>query len=147
MWIRLPPVHFLLLVLAIVLVGYFATGPRMLDWPVSAWGLAPIVAGIALLAGARALFRRHETNIMTFGKPDYLVTSGPFRFTRNPMYLGFTLMLLGAAMLSGRVVALLAPVVFILLARLWYIPFEERSARAAFGAAYEVYCCNTRRWI
>lgn len=147
MFIKLPPVHFLLLLLGIVAVWVFNIGPFVLAWPARALGMILIPLGLGLLGSARMLFRRRAANIMTFGEPNNLVTEGPFRYSRNPMYLGFTLVLFGAAALSGHLVALVAPLGFWLLAHGWYVPFEERAAQLAFGPAYEAYCNKTRRWI
>ncbi|MCE3289332.1 MAG: hypothetical protein K0R83_1344, partial [Caulobacter sp.] len=83
----------------------------------------------------------------TFDDPDVLVTGGPFRFTRNPMYLGFLLLLAGVALGLGAASPWIVPVVFWLLADRWYIPFEERAMRRTFGEAYEAYARRVRRWV
>lgn len=64
-----------------------------LPWKLS--GIVVLFLGIALLATGSQRFTRVRTNFHTFMDPNELVTSGPFRVTRNPMYLGFTLILTG----------------------------------------------------
>lgn len=105
------------------------------------------VAGLVLLGGARVQFARRDCEIMTFASPRNLVTTGLFAVSRNPMYLGFSLLLLAAALASNSLPAFLAPLAFFLAAHLWYIPTEERAARAAFGPAYDAYAARTRRWV
>ena len=84
---------------------------------------------------------------MTFDTPRNLVTTGLFAWSRNPMYLGFTLVLLAAALAVNMWLALLGPLAFFLAAQFWYVPFEERAARETFGVAYEIYAARTRRWV
>lgn len=110
-------------------------------------GLLAGLAGIALLFGGSRRFRRLGTNIRTFDEPGMLVTDGLFRLSRNPMYLGFFLVLLGAALALGAVTTLVAPVAFLVIANVWYVPFEERALRAKFGELYERYQRSTRRWL
>ena len=102
-------------------------------------------AALTVLSGRR--FHQLETNIKTFDAPDKFVTEGFFRFTRNPMYLGFTFMLFGAAALSGALSTLAPVLLFFLAANFWYIPFEERMMEEKFGADYLAYRQKVRRWI
>ncbi|PHR20101.1 MAG: S-isoprenylcysteine methyltransferase [Hoeflea sp.] len=145
--LSLPPVHVLLLVILIKAIFLAGFGPQVLDRPEVLWGLVPLIAGLWLLVSARLAFLRSKTTIMTFDRPEKLVTSGPFAFTRNPMYLGFLLLLIGAAVLAGYAAGIVAPLMFFVLARFWYIPFEERAAEEAFGSEYAAYRARTRRWI
>jgi len=76
-----------------------------------------------------------------------LVSDGLFRWSRNPMYLGFVLLLLGIAILLGTATPFAGPLIFAIVADRWYIGFEERAMRQKFGADYEAYRRRTRRWI
>lgn len=145
--LSLPPVHVIVLIVAIKAVFLSDLGPQIMDRPAVLTGLVPFALGLYLLIAARRAFRRARTTVMTFDNPDRLVTAGPFAFSRNPMYLGFVLVLLGIALLAGYAVGFLAPLIFFLLASFWYIPFEERAAARAFGADYASYRARTRRWI
>lgn len=124
-------------------------------WPIAivfpkpwCWlGLAPIVIGLATGAmGAREFFKA-KTNILPFREADKLVSTGPFHFTRNPMYLGLGLGLLGAWILFGALSPLLGVVIFFVVADRWYIQFEEQMLRQKFGAEFEAYCARVRRWL
>lgn len=145
--LALPPIHVIVLIIAIKAVFLADLGPQLLDRPAVLIGLIPLIAGLYLLVSARLAFRRAKANVMTFGTPDRLVTDGPFAFSRNPMYLGFLLLLSGMALLAGYAAGFIAPLVFFLFASFWYIPFEERAAARAFGHEYARYRAQTRRWV
>ncbi|MFV0474653.1 MAG: methyltransferase family protein [Pikeienuella sp.] len=121
--------------------GLTLRADRAMPWDI------PLASGLIVLVWARAHFLRRGAEIMTFGEPRALVTDGPFRFSRNPMYLGFLLVLTGAAFFVNLWCALLAPLVFLLASAFWYIPFEERALRGRFGRSYDDYARRTRRWI
>lgn len=114
---------------------------RPLPWDV------PLIIGLAVLFLGNREFKRHQAEIHTFKSPRSLVTSGVFRYSRNPMYLGFLLLLLGASLFAESWVAMVAPAGFFLASQFWYIPHEEAKLRALFGEEYEAYARRTRRWI
>ncbi|MCB1567299.1 MAG: isoprenylcysteine carboxylmethyltransferase family protein [Xanthomonadales bacterium] len=116
---------------------------------VHACGTALAVLGaIVAVRGVRA-FQRAATTINPL-KPDEasaLVEADVYRFTRNPMYLGMALILLGWAVGLARPLALLGPVLFVAWITRFQILPEERILRLKFGAGYESYCRRVRRWI
>lgn len=148
--LRIPP----RLIAAAVGLGMWAAssvGPRF-DLPqshhwattlVGALGGAAITfAGAATLRAARTTLlpmRPHETTS--------LVTSGIFRWTRNPMYVGLTVVLLGWAAFLSAAWSLLGPVLFVLYVNRFQIQPEERVLTELFGAEYENYARRVRRWL
>ncbi|KZN47756.1 hypothetical protein N482_09020 [Pseudoalteromonas luteoviolacea NCIMB 1942] len=85
---------------------------------------------------------------MTFDEPNKLVVEGVFRYTRNPMYLGFVISLLGLFLLLGaNELSLGVVVLFVLVSDRWYIRFEERMMFEKFREQYQAYCRNVRRWM
>jgi protein-S-isoprenylcysteine O-methyltransferase Ste14 len=143
----LPPKLVLVLLVAMAALHGLLPGPVLIAFPYNLAGA--LVAGLGLLltlAGAR-LFARVGTNIKTFNEPGVLVTDGLFRWSRNPMYLGFVLLLAGTAILLGTAAPFLGPVLFAIVADRWYIAFEERAMQAKFGAEYSAYRRKTRRWL
>ncbi|WP_231100832.1 methyltransferase family protein [Pseudoalteromonas luteoviolacea] len=97
---------------------------------------------------AKRLFTRVGTNVMTFDEPNKLVVEGVFRYTRNPMYLGFVISLLGLFLLLGaNELSLGVVVLFVLVSDRWYIRFEERMMFEKFREQYQAYCRNVRRWM
>ena len=143
----LPPVLFLLLLFPLVgLALWHPPGGEIRTDRPTPWDV-PLILGILLLAGARWQFAKARAEIHTFRPPTTLVTSGIYRFMRNPMYVGFALLLLGGALYVNTVCALLVPFAFLLAARVWYIPAEERAAREAFGPACDAYAARVGRWM
>jgi protein-S-isoprenylcysteine O-methyltransferase Ste14 len=111
-------------------------------------------AVIALAGGAMALagdleFKRARTTINPFTPQNStaLVTSGVYRFTRNPMYVGLALVVLGWAVFLCSAWAFLGPVAFVLFIGRFQISPEERILSAKFGAAYDEYNARVRRWL
>lgn len=143
----LPPLLFLPLLLISITVGLVVPGAGPFGWALRLVGVPVVLAGLALNLGGAGLFNRLGTNIRTFDDPGRLVESGPFRFTRNPMYLGFTLILCGAALLVGTLTAWVGAAVFFAAANLWYIPFEEARMHATFGSDYDDYRRRVPRWL
>ena len=143
----LPPLLTLILLIAQVLLSVLMPVPGMFGPGASEIGYLLIVAGILLIFWGAGHFRKVRTNINTFRDPDVLVTGGPFRFTRNPMYLGFFLILFGAAIVYDAATALLPVAAFFAAANWWYIPYEERAAENALGEAYAEYRSRVRRWL
>ena len=112
-----------------------------------ALGGAVIVAGLLLSSFGISHFRRHRTTVEPFGTPTALVSTGPYRFTRNPMYLGITLTLLGIALWVATVPFVLAPVAFFAIINTTQIPREEARLTALFGDEYGDYRRRVRRWL
>jgi len=142
-----PPVWLL-----IGLIAIFTLNER---WPVLrftslagqlAGGLI-ILVGLVLLVMANGLFVRAGTNVIPFREVSSLVTRGIYRYTRNPMYLGMALVLLGCAVTVGAASALAVPVLFMVIIELRFIRPEERMLQGLFPQEYPAYCARVRRWI
>lgn len=113
--------------------------------------VAPALAVLGIVVAFAGLFTvlRASTTIDPT-RPEgasTLVTSGIYRFTRNPMYLGVFLVLLAAAAGLGHPLALLVAVLFVPYMTRFQIRPEERALRARFGEAFEAYTRRTRRWL
>ncbi|GEO82961.1 methyltransferase family protein [Pararhodospirillum oryzae] len=143
----LPPVLFGTGVVLMAVLAWLLPGPRVVP---DALGLA----GLALIAGAgtfAVMAARHVLRQGTTVHPGHeatvLVTDGPFRLTRNPMYLGLAGILTGWGLWLGTLVPLLVVPVFVLAIARLHIDKEEARLRARFGEAFEAYCQSTRRWL
>jgi protein-S-isoprenylcysteine O-methyltransferase Ste14 len=109
-------------------------------------------AAICLLALAVGLsgvreFHRHRTPTNPFKPTTALVTSGVFRFTRNPMYLGFVILTVGVAIALNSIAFLVAAVLLATLLQVVVIKPEERFLASRYGNTFGEYLRNTRRWI
>jgi protein-S-isoprenylcysteine O-methyltransferase Ste14 len=110
-------------------------------------GVVFILLGIALALWGVLVFRRAKTTILPFRASTAIVQNGPYRFTRNPMYVGMTFGYVGAALLLNTWWPLvLLPLVLLAMVRL-VIVREEAFLRATFGAEYADYTKQVRRWL
>jgi protein-S-isoprenylcysteine O-methyltransferase Ste14 len=107
------------------------------------------VAGFATAASGVALFTRAHTTIHPDSpqKTSTLVTSGVYRLTRNPMYLGLALLLIGWAVWLTSLLALVGVAVFVLYIYRFQIRPEERVLATKFPAEYPAYQARVRRWL
>lgn len=109
------------------------------------WLLA--ACGLAVAAWGLLTFFRLRTAIIPNRPASRLVSSGPYRFSRNPMYVGLTALYAGLALtLDVAWPLVLLPLALVALQRL-VIRREERYLSAAFGAEYDAYCARVRRWL
>jgi protein-S-isoprenylcysteine O-methyltransferase Ste14 len=106
-----------------------------------------VAAGIALVIWSFARFIRAKTGIVPITPATTLVADGPYRFTRNPMYLALTVVYLGAALLYDSLWPLLLLPLAIACIQLYVIPREERYLASKFGDEYLAYQRRVRRWV
>lgn len=142
-----PP--FVLLVFLVLLPAAHLLVPCLvlLSGPWRLVGLAGVIAGIALNIAADGLLKKVRTSIKPTAQPSVLVTSGPYAISRNPMYLGFGLLILGIAVLLGTAAPLVLAAVFFPIADHLFIRFEESVLEAEFGPAWIDYATRVRRWV
>lgn len=113
-----------------------------------AFGALALLGGAIALAGDLAFARARTTiNPMRPQKTSSLVTSGIYRFTRNPMYLGLLMLVTGWAAFLCSAIGLLGPVAFVAYITRFQIVPEERVLSGKFGAEYAEFLNRTRRWI
>jgi protein-S-isoprenylcysteine O-methyltransferase Ste14 len=110
--------------------------------------LGPLLLALSLVGLPAILaFRRHRTSPNPYRPSTTLVTDGPYRLSRNPMYVGFTLMYLGVALWADALWPLvLLPVVLLVMQR-GVIVREERYLETVFGDEYRAYRARVRRWV
>ncbi len=107
------------------------------------------LSGFALLASGFFAFRRARTTIdpVRIETASSMVTGGIFAYTRNPMYVGFTALLLAWSTYLAIPWTLLGPLFFVLFITRFQIIPEERVMSAKFGPAYDEYRKRVRRWL
>ena len=111
--------------------------------------LTPAIAGAIVSALGVIAFRRASTTVNPM-KPEYtssLVSSGVYTVSRNPMYLGFLLILLGWALFLANMFAFLALPGFLLYMNRFQIEPEERALALRFGRSFATYTAHVRRWL
>ncbi len=109
-------------------------------------GTMLIVCGLFILTAAIMQFRRHRTTVMPREMPVAMIDSGIYRLSRNPIYLADAMFLAGAALWWDAASLLLVPL-FVLVITHRFILGEEAGLRAGFGAAFDRYAAQTRRWL
>ena len=144
--LRPPVVALLLLAAAFVVDGLVPSRAWVPEW-LRPWGFVVIVLAVALGIWALASFRRGGTTHEPYGTPTALVVTGPYRFTRNPMYVAVTSILVGIAWCVGTAPWWGVPVLFFLYVRFVNVPLEERRLEGLFGDAYRTYRGTVRRWL
>jgi protein-S-isoprenylcysteine O-methyltransferase Ste14 len=110
-------------------------------------GLLLTFAGFLLGIGALLEFRKARTTLDPHGSSTQVVTSGIYRFTRNPIYLGFLLMLIGLPLVSGLYWGVVLSPFYILTMNRLIIEQEETYLEKKFGNAYISYASRVRRWL
>jgi len=141
-----PPVLALALLVGTFILHLILPESRTVHWH-HALGLLLVAAGMGCSFFAAALFQARETTKNPYGEPTALVVQMPYTFTRNPMYLGFTALLLGMAIFFDSIVMLIAPAVFFAVIDRMVIPREEATMERLFGQQYRDYMGTVRRWL
>lgn len=143
----MPPVYlFIALALMWPLQHYFPVR-QYIETPLAYAGIIPVFLGITMAAISAGMFVKADTGLKPFDEATTLVTSGFYRFTRNPMYMGMFLILFGVAFLLGSISALLPLVIFVMVIRYNFVLGEEKFLEVAFGEDYLIYKSEVRRWI
>jgi protein-S-isoprenylcysteine O-methyltransferase Ste14 len=143
----LPPTLLFICLLAMLTLRLLVPGPVLFSPLLILSGLAIIVAGLFITTTGDREFKQAHTPVSPLDTPKTLVTAGLFRYTRNPMYLGFALILAGVWLMLGALSPLAGVLAFAVAADRWYIPAEEKKLLDIFGQAYRDYQHQARRWI
>jgi len=143
----LPPFWLALHLLGMIAVHFVLPLERWIEAPWNLVGVPLLLAGIGLALWCDRLFRKHKTTIKPFQESSALLTQGPYRLSRNPIYLGMVLILIGTDTLLGTLgPAFLIPVFALRIDR-GFIRREEAMLEQRFGSAYLDYARRVRRWI
>ena len=142
-----PPIY---LLLGLLLIGYlhtriplavlFTGGFRII-------GAVLLLFGLFIILWAAGSFRRVGTPLIPFRQPEALVLTGLYRHTRNPMYLGMLLILIGTAWSTGTLSPWFVPPLFVVIIHYRFILGEEALLADVFGEPYQEYQAKVRRWL
>lgn len=110
-------------------------------------GGAIAAAGLLVMLRAWWLFRSRNTAICPTAETTALITHDIYRLTRNPMYLGIVLLLLGVAFGTGGLPYYLAGLAFFLIMNFVFCPYEEAKLERSFGREFTDYLAEVRRWL
>ncbi len=144
----LPPFLYggtLLLVLAL---RWMWRLPMVDDASMLFWvGTTLAVLGVAIALWGRSTMHAAGTNISPLKPANEIVTTGPFRFTRNPLYLGMTLLYLGLILIANTWWGMICLVPLLVVMHNGVVLREEHYLKQKFGAAYGAYCSRVRRYL
>ncbi len=129
-------------------IAYRSHAAQFTHW--SLWhcaGLVPLAVGLAVLVWCIWDFATiGRGTLAPVDPPTQLVVRGPYRYVRNPMYVGVALILLGEAALFESVVLLVYGAVFVAVAHGFVVLYEEPALQRQFGESYDAYRRRVRRW-
>ena len=133
------------------LSSFFLFPADLIPYPFNLSGLLVIILGILLNAWANyTLLYTHKIGLIArepFQTPSTLVVDGPFRFSRNPIYLSALLLLLGLIILWSSLVVFIALLAVFFAFQRWFIQWEEKKLEEVFGTAYLEYKQRVSRWL
>ena len=140
-----PPHYLLALLIVATALQLWLKPPKLIEATLPAVVL--FFGGYFISKSAMMRFVRRETPVRHNEKPTALVTDGPFRYTRNPMYVGVEILLIGLALQAGSWPYLTLPAVMFFILNFIFIPWEERRMEELFKEEYLRYKQKVRRWI
>ena len=143
----MPTTYFIILLL--LFIGFHFVFPllKFIFSPYNYLGFGLIIFGIIMNLWTDLLFKKKQTTVKPYEMPNFFVTSGPFKLSRHPMYLGMMSILLGVAIFLGSLITFAFPIIFIMIMEKLFIPLEEKNLKNKFGNQYVDYKRRVRRWI
>jgi protein-S-isoprenylcysteine O-methyltransferase Ste14 len=142
-----PTTYLLIAIILMISFDFLLPIKTLISTPWTFLGILPLIVGLVINARADRTFHLAGTAVCPFQTSSALVTDGPYRWSRNPMYLGFTLVLIGVAALLGSLSPYVIVIAFALLINARFIRMEEQKMAAIFGTQWEMYKERTRRWL
>lgn len=145
-YLYIPPVLILYCIFIMVMLYYYVPQNNLIEFPFNLAGVLIAFSGFVLMGKARDLFKKHQTTLQ-IEKSSHLVVEGVFSKTRNPMYIGMTILVLGFSVISTNILALVLPFLFSTIVGLVFVRKEEKLMFDVFGNDYLEYKKRVRRWV
>lgn len=142
----IPPTLIAYSILIMTAIYYFMPQFNLIIMPYNLIGILIAFSGFILMGKARDLFKKHQTTLK-IEKSNHLIDEGIFSRTRNPMYVGMSILIFGFSIFSTNILALFIPIIFMSIVRLVFIKREEQLMFEAFGKDYLEYKKKVKRWI
>lgn len=143
----MPPTYFMILLLLSIAIHFVFPIFKFVFPPWNYMGFGLIILGIIMNIWTDSLFKEKQTTVKPHEMPNFFITSGPFKLSRHPMYIGMVSILFGVAIFLGSFVAFIFPIVFVIIIGRLFIPMEEKYLEKKFGNKYVAYKKKVRRWI
>ena len=143
----LPPAYLFSALAAMVLLHLFVPVHQLIPPTWNTVGLLPLIAGMILNLAADKALKKSGTTVKPFEPTTTLITTGVYGLSRNPMYLGMTLILIGVALLMGSITPCIVIPVFAVIIDKTFIGPEEHKLEQRFGQTWMQYQQKVRRWL
>ena len=135
----LPPTYFFICLIISALLFYTVPLTQIIRYPFNLIGFLFFIVGAGLNIWTDQLLKKEQTTVKPFETPTVLIQTGPFKFSRNPMYLGMALLLLGFELILGSVTSFVGVILFVAAMEMVFIPKEEKILQEQFGEGYMAY--------
>ena len=143
----MPPTYLLIAMLVMIAIHFLFPGKLIIPPIWNLLGIIPVVLGVVINLVADGSFHKVKTAVRPFEESSVLVTDGFYRISRNPMYLGFVLTLIGIAILLRSLTPYLVILIFMVWIQRKLITAEEHMLAEKFGAQWQEYQHTVRRWL
>ncbi len=142
-----PPVYLYTALLIMLLLHLLIPMLRFIHYPYTLIGILPIAIGIVLNLAADSILKKYNATVKPMLFTEVLIITGVFGRTRNPMYLGFILILLGISIFLGSILPFIITICFAVMMYVVFIRFEEKKLENTFGSKWLEYKNTVRRWM
>ena len=143
----MPTTWFLGFLFLTIVLHFLIENKISIPFPYNHTGWIFAGTGIVLNLWTDNLFKKWGTTVKPYLKPSQLILDGPFKISRNPMYLGMLMILAGTSILLKSVILLSIPVLYFIVMNIFYIRKEEQAMLQEFGPEYVSYKKKVRAWI
>jgi len=143
----LPPTYFATCLIIAAVLHYLLPIKQIIYYPINLLGFLFFVIGGILNIWTDQLFKKNKTTVKPGEKPSVLIQTGPFKISRNPMYLGMSILLIGIGFILGSVSSFIGVFLFVATMEIAFITQEERFMQEQFGEEYLAYKKKVGRWI
>ena len=148
MFVRLnPPIIYQSFIVLMIVICLALPATRVIPFPANLAGIPLFLIGAYIASSAKKQFQEKNIPIRPQDTPTVLDTDGAFRYTRNPMYVGIAIGLIGLAVLMRSYINFAFPVVFLIVMDVAFVRREEEILEDQLGDEYLAYKARIRRWI
>ena len=145
--INTPPAYLFISILIIGIIYFLLPSYELIKYPFNLLGIIFLFLSGMLCGKSCKTLKKHNTAIHFNDKTTNVVQDGLYKYSRNPLYLGTILLLVGLSILSKNILSFVAPVLFYLIVNYIFIPDEEKKMEDVFGNKYLNYKSKVRKWL
>lgn len=145
--LSIPPTYLFLCMLGSAAFYFLVPSMNVLRFPYTVLlGLPVLLFSLYVISAAHFLLKKHDTP-ETYARSTRVVATGLYRYSRNPMYVGFLLFLTSLSLMLGNALSFIGPLVLFIIIDRMFIPYEEEKMERELGEDYRAYKRTVRRWL